>query len=699
MKATEGMLEEPVKVAVRVRPPFPDQNHEFLSPIEVVPENAQLIVAGEHGFTFDYVFDASTSQEELYTRCVADLIGKVTTGYNCCVLMYGQTGSGKTYTMGTDYSPSEVPAANEGIIPRALRDLFDCLTRLQDGCWTTKVSFLEIYNESVFDLLASPKEREAIPIREVGKVIVLKGLVQQAVKSPEDALRCLDQGCRNRSTGATLLNSCSSRSHAIFTIHLQGQVEGAMYTSKLQLVDLAGSEGIGRTLSVGDRRKEGVSINLGLLALGNVINSLCSHSGKSQFISYRDSSLTRLLRDSLNGGSFTVMIACISPAICDIPETNNTLRYADRARQIKTKPVIKKANTESTPYRRHLDFPPPFAPSPPAGLESTRIEDDSMVSSDTSFATAKSLSPVHERPTIALTPLVERLCQRLEPSLRQDIQKKMDTFMAQSFLETTSTTVRERTLTVEQQALVDTLDTTLQERKRKTMDHTPLQDTTNVPVTVKKRKLSGSGSKARRGSWKSSPELQKSNLGKNTQSQKENDSTLLGAPLDYMVGDVTVPVSDVHNQASPVVTKAVTPQRRNSVFVAPMTPKSCIASRTRRRTTVFHQRPADILTPAPKVPARKSTCRTCRKKPTAPGPMSTPRSAQTAHNKTVLKLLNSAPEKELQLLAKVGPKRARMLSLHRSLRGPFETFEDLRKVEGLGGENFFRAFMSANILT
>ncbi|XP_075746018.1 uncharacterized protein LOC119160566 [Rhipicephalus microplus] len=723
-KATEGTLEEPVKVAIRVRPPFPEQSREFLSPIEVVPESAQLIVAGEHGFTFDYVFDASTSQEELYTRCVADLIGKVTTGYNCCVLMYGQTGSGKTYTMGTDYSRSEVPATNEGIIPRALRDLFDCLTRLQDGCWTTKVSFLEIYNENVFDLLANPKEREAIPIREVGKVIVLKGLVQQAVGSPEEALRCLEQGCRNRSTGATLLNSCSSRSHAIFTIHLQGQVEGAMYTSKLQLVDLAGSEGIGRTLSVGDRRKEGVSINLGLLALGNVINSLCSHNGKPQFISYRDSSLTRLLRDSLNGGSFTVMIACISPAICDIPETNNTLRYADRARQIKTKPVIKRAYSESTPYRRHLDFPPPSAPPlrqatfqtpmrtkvpgsstkrqpnmSAAMLESTRIEDDSMVSSDTYFATVKNLSPVSERPTLPLTPLVERLCQRLEPSLRQDIQKKMDTLMAQSILETTSATVRDRTLTVEQQALVDTLDTTLQERKRKTMDHTPLQDTTNTPTTVKKRKPSGSGSKARRGSWKSSPDLQNANPGNSSHLQKETDSTHLGAPLDYAVGEIAVPMPDAHKQASPVATEAVAPHKRKSVFVAPKTPQSCIASRTRRRTTVFYQRPAEILTPAPKVAPRKSTCRKCHKKPTAPVPISTPRSAQAAHNKTVLKLLNSASEKSLQLLAKVGPKRARMLCLHRSLRGPFETFEDLRKVEGLGGENFFRAFMSANILT
>ncbi|KAH7958328.1 hypothetical protein HPB49_000849 [Dermacentor silvarum] len=512
-KATEGIADEAVKVAVRVRPLFPEeQSLDLRSPIEVVPENAQLIVASEYGFSFDYTFDAGTTQEELYTHCVADLIGKVTTGYNCCVLMYGQTGSGKTYTMGTDYDQSQVPPANEGIIPRALRDLFACLTRQQEGCWTAKVSFLEIYNECVFDLLATPKDREAIPIREVGKVIVLKGLVHQVVESPEEALRCLAQGCRNRSTGATLLNSCSSRSHAIFSIHLQGQVEGAMYTSKLQLVDLAGSEAVKRTHSIGDRRKEGVSINLGLLALGNVINSLCSHNGKSQFISYRDSSLTRLLRDSLNGGSFTVMIACISPAICNIPETINTLRYADRARQIKTKPVINKTNKENILHRRHLDFPPPYTPShwqathqtplrtplcPKAvgssvkrrpkvsavQLESTLLaaptEEDTHISSsaNASFTTAESLSPVRQCPTLPLTPLVERLCERLEPSLRKDIGKRMESFMAQSFLDHTSTTAVECTLTEEQQTLLNTLDTTLQERKRRTMGHTPLQGT------------------------------------------------------------------------------------------------------------------------------------------------------------------------------------------------------------------------------
>ncbi|XP_075540411.1 uncharacterized protein LOC142575187 [Dermacentor variabilis] len=727
-KTTGGMVDETVKVAVRVRPPFPEeQSHDSRSPIEVVPENAQLIVASEYGFSFDYTFDADTTQEELYTRCVADLIGKVTTGYNCCVLMYGQTGSGKTYTMGTDYDHSQVPPANEGIIPRALRDLFACLTRQQEGCWTAKVSFLEIYNESVFDLLATPKDREAIPIREVGKVIVLKGLVHQVVESPEEALRCLAQGCRNRSTGATLLNSCSSRSHAIFSIHLQGQVEGTMYTSKLQLVDLAGSEAVKRTHSIGDRRKEGVSINLGLLALGNVINSLCSHNGKPQFIPYRDSSLTRLLRDSLNGGSFTVMIACISPAICNIPETINTLRYADRARQIKMKPVINKANKENILHRRHFDFPPPFTPShwqsthqtplrtplrtkavcssvkrrpniSAVQLESTLLapatEEDTLISSsdNTSFTMAENLSPVRQCPTLPLTPLVERLCERLEPSLRKDIGKKLESFMAQSYLDHTSTTAVECTLTEEQQTLLDALDTTLQEQKRRTMSHTPLQDATNTPLTVKKRKLSGSGTKVQRTSWKSSPEFQQPNLRRSTQAQNEN-----GSVLQSSIYPVVVDTPGDHSQMSPAVTEAVKPLRRKSVFVSPNIPQSCIASRTRRSTTIFNQRPADT-TPGQKV-ANKGTCATCRKKPSALGPMATPKSAQLAHNKTVLKLLNLASERKLQLLAKVGPKKARMIYLHRTLRGQFETFEDLKKVEGLGGDNFFKAFMSANILT
>lgn len=707
------MADGAVKVAVRVRPPFPqEQNQCVEGSIEVLPEQAQLVVAQEYGFTFDYTFDTTATQEDVYSRCVADLIGKVTTGYNCSVLMYGQTGSGKTYTMGTNYGQSEVAAANPGIIPQAVRDLFACLSQ-QQGCWTAKVSFLEIYNENVFDLLANPKDREAIPIREVGKVIVLPGLVHRQVGDPEEALQCLEQGSRNRSTGATLLNSCSSRSHAIFSIHLQGHVEGTMFTSKLQLVDLAGSEAVKRTHSVGDRRKEGVSINLGLLALGNVINALCMQGGKPQFISYRDSALTRLLRDSLNGSSFTVMIACISPAIVNITETVNTLRYADRARQIKTKPVITRANKENLPYRKMLEPPPPPTPTqwqrtplstqvyrrllpgsarrqnnPPAPqLESTLLgshaEDGGATPGEN--ASFMSLSPV--RPTLPLTPLVERLCQRLEPTLRDDISKKLDSFMMmQSHLNATAIAAPEPTLTEEQQSLVDMLDTTLQKRKRKTMDCTPSRGEIGTPVTVKRRTLLRSGSKARRsGSLGSSPKLEAS-------SSCQQDDTV--------VNNCEVDKPENQNPPASPDSEVVKAPKSRSPFAVPNPPRSCVANRTRRRTCVFQKRisPKPDNAPKPRVTRRSMATGSARPKSRDMVYAGSAETTQREHNRNVLKILNTASEKHLQCLARVGPKGARMLYLHRLLRGKFETFEDLKKVEGLG-RNFLDSFMSANIVT
>ncbi|XP_077526718.1 uncharacterized protein LOC144138351 isoform X4 [Haemaphysalis longicornis] len=668
------MADGAVKVAVRVRPPFPqEQNQCVEGSIEVLPEQAQLVVAQEYGFTFDYTFDTTATQEDVYTRCVADLIGKVTTGYNCSVLMYGQTGSGKTYTMGTNYGQSEVAAANPGIIPQAVRDLFAVLSQ-QQGCWTAKVSLLEIYNENVFDLLANPKEREAIPIREVGKVIVLPGLVNQQVGGPEEALQCLEQGSRNRSTGATLLNSCSSRSHAIFSIHLQGHVQGTMFTSKLQLVDLAGSEAVKRTHSTGDRRKEGVNINLGLLALGNVINALCMQGGgKPQFISYRDSALTRLLRDSLNGSSFTVMIACISPAIGNITETVNTLRYADRARQIKTKPVISRANNkENLPSRRMLE-PPLLPPTPsqwqrtPLGahvhrrllpgsargqnvaaarqLKSTLLgshaEEDSAAPVEN--ASFMSLSPV--RPTLPLTPLVERLYQRLEPKLCDDISKKLDSFMmTHSHLNTTTVAAPEPTLTEEQQSLVDLLDTTLQRRKRKTMDCTPSRGEVATPVTVKRRALTRSGSEARRsGSLGSSPKLEVSS------SCQQDDTVVYNVELENR-----------NLPASPDGKVSKSPKGR-SPFAVPNPPLSCVANRTRSRTCVFQKRVSPRMdnVSKPRVTRQSTATGPARTKSCDLVYTGSAENTQREHNRNVLEILNTASEKHLQCLARVGPKGAR----------------------------------------
>ncbi|ORE22387.1 kinesin-domain-containing protein, partial [Rhizopus microsporus] len=217
--------------------------------------------------------------------------------------------------------------------------------------YTVTVSFIEIYNEDLHDLLNSspPEESPPITIREDTKGnIYWTGVKEVEVQSTDDVLHYLEQGAQNRATGATDMNEKSSRSHAIFSVTLRQekavgqsvrkptQSEWIITTSKFHFVDLAGSERLKRTAAEGGRRKEGININAGLLALGNVISALASDKKKTH-VPYRDSKLTRLLQDSLGGNSTTLMIACVSPAEYNLAETINTLQYASRARSIKNR--------------------------------------------------------------------------------------------------------------------------------------------------------------------------------------------------------------------------------------------------------------------------------------------------------------------------------------------------------------------------
>ncbi|KAI7854727.1 P-loop containing nucleoside triphosphate hydrolase protein, partial [Circinella umbellata] len=219
---------------------------------------------------------------------------------------------------------------------------------------TVKVSFVEIYNEELVDLLnPSPSsERPPVTIREDTKgQIYWTGVKEVGVESTEDVLRYLQMGTLNRATGSTDMNAKSSRSHAIFSVTLKQEKwvrnnnnhyddddgKWVVSNSKFHFVDLAGSERLKRTAAEGDRRKEGININAGLLALGNVISALSEPSKRSAHIPYRDSKLTRLLQDSLGGNATTLMIACISPAEVNLIETVNTIKYAHRARSIKNK--------------------------------------------------------------------------------------------------------------------------------------------------------------------------------------------------------------------------------------------------------------------------------------------------------------------------------------------------------------------------
>ncbi|RVE63542.1 hypothetical protein OJAV_G00137280 [Oryzias javanicus] len=335
----------PVRVALRCRPLVPKEINEGCQCcLAFVPGEPQVIVGTEKAFTYDYVFEPTAEQEEVFSSAVSPLLRGLFKGYHATVLAYGQTGSGKTYSMGGTYTSAQESDPSVGVIPRVIKKIFEEREKKTDSDFSLSISYLEIYNEDILDLLCSSKDKPSISIREDPKDgIKIVGLTERQVFSAQEMVNCLELGNAARTVGSTAMNAASSRSHAIFTITLEqrrGLNKVDSIVSKFHLVDLAGSERQKKTKAEGDRLKEGISINRGLLCLGNVISALGDESKKNTFVPYRDSKLTRLLQDSLGGNSHTLMIACVSPADSNMEETINTLRYADRARKIKNKPVV-----------------------------------------------------------------------------------------------------------------------------------------------------------------------------------------------------------------------------------------------------------------------------------------------------------------------------------------------------------------------
>ncbi|KAK9280536.1 hypothetical protein L1049_014228 [Liquidambar formosana] len=300
-------------------------------------------------FAFDKVFGPTSQQKDLYDQAVSPIVNEVLEGYNCTIFAYGQTGTGKTYTMegGARKKNGEFPN-DAGVIPRAVRQIFDIL-EAQNAEYSMKVTFLELYNEEITDLLAveecskfiDDKSKKPIALMEDGKGgVFVRGLEEEIVCTANEIYKILEKGSAKRRTAETLLNKQSSRSHSIFsiTIHIKEctpEGEEMIKCGKLNLVDLAGSENISRSGARDGRAREAGEINKSLLTLGRVINALVEHSGH---VPYRDSKLTRLLRDSLGGKTKTCIIATISPSIHCLEETLSTLDYAHRAKNIKNKP-------------------------------------------------------------------------------------------------------------------------------------------------------------------------------------------------------------------------------------------------------------------------------------------------------------------------------------------------------------------------
>lgn len=336
----------PVRAVVRGRPLIPKEVDEGCQTcLDFFMEENRVMVNGSKSFTFDNVFSADVSQADVYDIAVKPLTEGFFKGYHATVLAYGQTGSGKTYSMGSAHSATAgMEDATTGIIPRVINDIFTGINERSTHNFTVKVSYLELYMKDLNDLLCPRADRQQIVIRDADDGGThISGLTELVVANVEETFVAMDRGNSHRTTAATAMNLVSSRSHAIFTIILESvskENENDKVLCKFHLVDLAGSERAKRTKAEGERLQEGIKINEGLLALGNVISALADENLRSGHIKYRDSKLTRILQGSLGGNSHTLMIACVSPADSNHEETVNTLRYADRVRKIKNRPVV-----------------------------------------------------------------------------------------------------------------------------------------------------------------------------------------------------------------------------------------------------------------------------------------------------------------------------------------------------------------------
>ncbi|XP_030734499.2 kinesin-like protein KIF7 [Globicephala melas] len=346
-----GAEEAPVRVALRVRPLLPKELlHGHQSCLRVEPGHGRVTLGRDRHFGFHVVLDEDAGQEAVYQACVQPLLEAFFEGFNATVFAYGQTGSGKTYTMG-EASVASLHEDEQGIIPRAMaeafklideNDLLDCLVH---------VSYLEVYKEEFRDLLEVGTASRDIQLREDDRGnVVLCGVKEVDVEGLDEVLSLLEMGNAARHTGATHLNHLSSRSHTVFTVTLEQRgrapsrlprpAAGQLLISKFHFVDLAGSERVLKTGSTGERLKESIQINSSLLALGNVISALGDPQRRGSHIPYRDSKITRILKDSLGGNAKTVMIACVSPSSSDFDETLNTLNYASRAQNIRNRATV-----------------------------------------------------------------------------------------------------------------------------------------------------------------------------------------------------------------------------------------------------------------------------------------------------------------------------------------------------------------------
>lgn len=316
-----------IRVMCRVRPLLHNEKH-IIECVQVM-DTCKVKVSNPHTrrdnwFEMDRAFNPMDPQEVIYYEA-SELVLSVMDGFNVCILAYGQTGSGKTHTMEGD-------SQNLGINFRAVKEIYDIVdNRIETHCYSISISILEVYNDTIKDLLRPNNKK--LEIREDSKGSThLSGVLVKQVSSYNEIISEIETGKLNRSVGCTNVNEYSSRSHCIVTLYIHcGTSDGSEQVSKLNLIDLAGSERVCKSEAEGLRMTEACNINQSLTALGVVLHSLAS---KDKHIPYRDSKLTHLLKDSLSGDAKTLIIVTVSPSPSDVSETTSSLSFGSRVAKV-----------------------------------------------------------------------------------------------------------------------------------------------------------------------------------------------------------------------------------------------------------------------------------------------------------------------------------------------------------------------------
>ncbi|XP_066430038.1 centromere-associated protein E-like isoform X1 [Eleutherodactylus coqui] len=343
-----------VKVCVRVRPLIHREQGEQVNVLWQANNNVISQVDGSRSFTFDRVFPLHETTAEVYRDAAVPIIRSVLQGYNGTIFAYGQTSSGKTFTMmGTKDNP--------GIISLAIQEVFRIIQEDPTREFLLRVSYMEIYNETVTDLLCDDRRRKPLDVREdINRNVYVADLTDELVMTPEHVMQWIKRGEKNRHYGETKMNDRSSRSHAIFRMIIESReriesgnaenCDGAVMVSHLNLVDLAGSERASQTAAEGVRLKEGCNINRSLFVLGQVIKKL-SDGQVGGFINYRDSKLTRILQNSFGGNTKTVVICTVTPVSLD--ETLSTLQFASTAKHVRNTPHVNEVLDDRALLKRY----------------------------------------------------------------------------------------------------------------------------------------------------------------------------------------------------------------------------------------------------------------------------------------------------------------------------------------------------------